>query len=158
MSNSDHVVENSKVSVRYTGKFEDGEVFDTNVDCNKAPLQFTLGIDMVIPGFEKGLIGMVVGERKELTILPNDAYGICREDLILDVKKTDFPSHITPEVGQQLQMTRPDGNAVNVLITTIVDDLVTLNANHPLAGKTLIFDVEILTITIADKAMSEAKE
>jgi len=133
-----------KVKVHYTGKFEDGEVFDSSE--GREPLEFTLGQGNVIPGFDNGIMGMEVGGKKSMTISPDDAYGQRRDDLVLEVKKTDFPENISPEIGQQLQMTRPDGQAVNVVITDMKEETVTLDANHPLAGKTLVFDVELVEV------------
>jgi peptidylprolyl isomerase len=133
-----------KVKVHYTGKFEDGEVFDSSE--GREPLEFTLGEGNVIPGFDNGVIGMDLNDKKSITIPPDDAYGQRRDDMVLEVKKTDFPENITPELGQQLQMTNPNGQAVNVVITDVKEETVTLDANHPLAGKTLVFEIELVEI------------
>ncbi len=132
------------VKVHYTGKLESGEVFDTSKD--REPLQFTLGGGNIIPGFDKGVMGMETGEKKTITIPPDDAYGPKRDDLVANVNRADFPENITPEIGQQLQMEQPDGTTMNVVITEMSDQKVTLDANHPLAGKTLIFDVELVEV------------
>ena len=132
------------VKVHYTGKMESGEVFDTSKD--REPLQFTLGGGNIIPGFDKGVMGMETGEKKTITIPPDDAYGPKRDDLVANVNRADFPENITPEIGQQLQMEQPDGTTMNVVITEMSDQKVTLDANHPLAGKTLIFDVELVEV------------
>lgn len=133
-----------KVKVHYTGKFKSGEVFDSSRE--REPFEFTLGKGEVIPGFEKGIEGMEIGQIKTITLQPEEAYGPRREDLQVSVKKTDFPDDLKPEVGQQLQMKKPDGNIINVTVANIQNETVTLDANHPLAGKTLIFDVELLAV------------
>jgi len=132
------------VRVHYTGKLEDGMIFDSSKD--RPPLEFTIGGGEVIPGFESGIIGMEVGQVKTISIAPEEAYGPRREDLVLYVKKTDFPEDITPTVGQQLQIRQPNGRIIDLMVTEVGDESVTLDANHPLAGKTLIFDVELVEI------------
>jgi FKBP-type peptidyl-prolyl cis-trans isomerase 2 len=136
--------EGDKVKIHYTGKFEDGQVFDSSVD--REPLEFTLGQGQVIPGFEKGVVGMEEGEKKEITVAPEEGYGPRYDQNVIEVKKSVFPDDITPEVGRQLQVQAPDGNKMNVVITDVQDETVTLDANHPLAGKTLLFDVELVEI------------
>ena len=134
----------SKVKVHYTGKLDDGTVFDSSKD--RDPFEFTIGTGSVIPGFEKGVVGMETGETKTITIPPDEAYGQTREELVADVKKSHFPPDINPEVGQQLQMQQPDGRPLNVVVTKIEGDDVTLDANHPLAGKTLTFVIELVEV------------
>ncbi len=136
--------EGDKVKVHYTGKFEDGEVFDSSAD--REPLEFTLGQGQVIPGFENGIKGMEIGEKKSITVAPEDGYGPRHDQNIIEVKKSVFPADIVPEVGRQLQVQSPDGNRMNVVISDVKDETVTLDANHPLAGKTLVFDVELVEI------------
>ena len=133
-----------KVKVHYTGKLEDGQVFDSSQ--GRDPFEFTLGEGKVIPGFEKGITGMEVGQEKTLTIPPTEAYGEHREALVADVNKSEFPEHITPEVGQSLQLRQEDGSPITARITEIDNEKVTLDANHPLAGKTLVFDVKLIEI------------
>lgn len=133
-----------KVKVHYTGKFEDGAVFDSSVD--RDPLEFTLGQGQVIPGFENGIKGMEIGEKKSITVSPEEGYGQRHDQNIIEVKKSVFPPDIVPEVGRQLQVQSPDGNRMNVVISDVKDETVTLDANHPLAGKTLVFDVELVEI------------
>ena len=133
-----------KVKVHYTGKFESGEVFDTSRE--REPFEFTLGQGQVIPGFEKEIEGMEIGQTKTITIPPDDAYGQRREDLQVNVNRTEFPEDIKPEVGQQLQMKKPDGNIINVTVADVQEEVVTLDANHPLAGKTLTFEIELLEV------------
>ncbi len=138
------VKDGSTVKVHYTGKLEDGTVFDSSLE--REPLEFKIGAGSIIPGFEKGIMGLETGAKKTLTIAPEDGYGDPSQDLIAVVKKTEFPKDITPELGQQLQMQRPDGQIVNMVISQIDGDDVTLDANHPLAGKTLIFDIELVEV------------
>ncbi len=132
------------VKVHYTGKLENGTVFDTSTD--RQPLELTLGSGKIIPGFEKGITGMGVGDRKTITVLPEEAYGPSRKELIVDIKKTDLPEDITPAIGKQLQVQQKDGNPIEITITDMDEDTVTLDANHPLAGNTLLFEVELVEI------------
>ncbi|MGD8605448.1 MAG: peptidylprolyl isomerase [Candidatus Zixiibacteriota bacterium] len=133
-----------KVKVHYTGKLEDNTVFDSSKD--RPPLEFTIGSGSIIPGFENAVIGMETGQSKTFTIPPDEAYGQPRDELKMEVNKSDFPDDITPEVGQQLQMKRADGNVVNVVVANMEGEKVTLDANHPLAGKALTFDIELVEI------------
>ena len=133
-----------KVKVHYTGKLEDGSVFDSSRE--REPFEFTVGAGQVIPGFDNGVVGMTAGDQKTLTIEAEQAYGQRRDELVLEVKKDMFPENITPEVGQQLQMEQQDGQVVNVVISEMKEEMVTLDANHPLAGKTLIFEIELVAI------------
>ena len=138
------VKDGDTVKIHYTGKLEDGTVFDSSD--GRDPLELKVGAGHVISGFEKGVVGMEVGGTKTITIPADDAYGERRDDLTVNVKKTEFPENITPEIGQQLQLKQPDGNMVNVMVTDVQEELVTLDANHPLAGKTLVFDVEVVEV------------
>lgn len=132
------------VKVHYTGRLEDGTIFDTSKE--RDPITFTLGSGNVIPGFDRGVEGMQPGENKTLTIMPNDGYGERQDKLIVEVPSSRFPEEIDPKVGEKYQMQQSDGRTVNVTVTHMKDDMVTLDANHPLAGKTLIFDVELVGI------------
>jgi peptidylprolyl isomerase len=132
------------VKVHYTGKLEDGSVFDSST--GREPLEFTLGTGSVIPGFDQGIVGMAIGETKTITITPDDAYGPLRKELVIEVKKSDIPGEIDTSVGQRLQIPQPEGQPIPVVITEVTDETITLDANHPLAGKTLIFDVELVEI------------
>ncbi len=134
-----------EVKIHYTGKLHDGTVFDSSQD--RPPLEFKIGGGNVIPGFEQGVVGMETGDTKTITLPPKEAYGPRREELVVNVKSADFPEHITPAVGQRLQISQPDGNVANVMIADIKEDMVTLDANHPLAGQTLTFDIELVAIT-----------
>jgi len=132
------------VTVHYTGRLADGTVFNSSRE--REPLVVNVGSGDVIAGFEKGLVGMAVGETRTLSLEPEEAYGDHRDDLVVQVETGQFPDHITPRIGEQLQVRQPDGSVVEVEITNIEDGLVTLDANHPLAGERLLFDVEIMGI------------
>ncbi|MGA2157677.1 MAG: peptidylprolyl isomerase [Dehalococcoidia bacterium] len=133
------------VQVNYTGKLADGTVFDSSV--GGQPLQFTLGSGQVIPGFDKAVTGMRVGEKKTVTILAADAYGQRRDDLVAEVSRSQLPGDMAPKVGMQLQTTAKDGSTMVVTIIKVTDNTsVTIDANHPLAGKDLTFDLELLKI------------
>ncbi len=136
------VTDGSKVKVHYTGKFNDGTVFDTSKD--KEPLEFTVGQGQVIPGFEEAVRGMEQGESKKVTIASDKAYGERRKDMILEVPKDKFPDEISPEVGQQLMLRHPEGQEIPAFIVEIKDEIVTLDANHPLAGEDLNFEIELV--------------
>lgn len=132
------------VKVNYTGKLQDGTVFDSSE--NRDPLQFSLGEGQVIAGFEEAIVGMSPGDSKSVNIPSEQAYGPYQDELVIVVDEKQIPSDLSVEVGQQLQMRHSSGQAVPVTITNITDDKVTLDANHPLAGKDLIFDIELVTI------------
>lgn len=134
-----------KVKVHYTGTLEDGRVFDSSE--NKRPLEFILGGGEVIEGFERGALGMKVGEKKRIEIPPEEAYGQRKGELVINVNKNDFPEDITPSVGLQLEIKQTNGDITYVIVTEVSGEAVTLDANHPLAGETLIFDVELLEIS-----------
>ena len=130
--------------VHYTGTLEDGRVFDTSKGSD--PLEFTVGNGQIIPGFEKGLIGMEIGETRNIEVDPDDAYGQRREELVLEVPVGEFPEHINPEIGLQLQIKQEDGTPFPVVVTDVTEQAVTLDANHPLAGQILFFEVELMEI------------
>ena len=100
----------------------------------------------VIPGFNDGIVGMGIGESRTISIPPEDAYGQRRDELTIEVDKSEFPEDIKPEIGQELQVQQPDGSPVQVTITDVTEENVTLDANHSLAGKTLIFEIELVEI------------
>ncbi len=132
------------VKVHYTGKLEDGTLFDSSE--GRDPLEFVVGSKMVITGFDKGVMGMTTGEKKTITIPPDEAYGLIREDLIANVELCQFPGQMIPEVGQALQIEQADGISFSVVVVHVDDERVVLDANHPLAGKTLIFDLELVSV------------
>ena len=139
------VKDGDTVKVHYTGKLENGEVFDTSKE--QEPFEFTVGNKAVIPGFEKGVVGMEVGDSKSIEIPPEEAYGAKQDQLVVEVNRSEFPDDITPTIGQRLQIRQQDGNPIIVTITDLAEDIITLDANHPLAGYTLFFDVEVIELT-----------
>lgn len=138
--------EGDLVRVHYTGKLEDGTVFDTSED--REPLEFKIGEQKVIPGFEQAVAGMEPGEKKTVELTPEQAYGPHREDMVMEMDRDEVPDNVDPEVGQQLQLRLQSGQTVPVLITDISDSdgSVTIDANHPLAGKTLVFEIELVDV------------
>jgi peptidylprolyl isomerase len=136
--------EGDTVQVHYKGQFEDGHVFDTSE--GKEPLEFTIGEGKVIPGFESAVIGMAPGETRTERIPAEEAYGPRREELLLEVEKEALPSESEFSVGDWLKVGFPDGTSAPVRITEITDSAVKLDANHPLAGKDLHFELELVKI------------
>lgn len=132
------------VKVHYTGRLDDDTVFDTSR--GKAPLELTIGEGNLIKSFENGLIGMAVGEKKNLVIPPEEAYGQNDEKLTTTVSRAHLPDSVLPAIGMQLQVKQKDGSIFIVWITGMDVETVTLDANHPLAGQTLNFDVELTDI------------
>lgn len=132
------------VKIHYTGKLEDDTVFDSSV--NRAPLQFTLGEGKIIPGFEKAVIGMNPGESKTVKIPYDEAYGPHRPELIAEIERSRFPEDMKLEVGKEIKLRQPNGRVVAVKIINITEAKVTLDANHPLAGKELSFDIKLVDI------------
>ena len=131
------------VRVQYHGKLQDGSVFDAS---DREPLEFTIGEGNLIPGFEQGVIGMGIGDTKTVTIPAEQAYGLRMEQLVAVVERKEIPEHIKVEVGSQLEVSQEDGQTFPVLITEVTDTHVTLDANHPLAGRNLIFDLRLVEI------------
>ena len=134
-----------KIKVHYTGKLEDGTVFDSSV--GRDPLEFTMGEGMMIPGFEKAVEGMAAGETVNVSIQPEDAYGIRNDEMVVRVGRADFPENITPEVGVAVTMRHPDAGHFDAMISEVSDDHIVLDANHPLAGRALNFDIEVLEVS-----------
>lgn len=140
------------VKVHYTGRLEDGTVFDSSectdddCGCETGPLEFKLGEGQVIPGFERAVEGMSIGETKTVNIPVADAYGDRQDELVAQVPRSDLPPGMNPEVGQQLEVTQEDGSSFPVLVIDVADDSITLDANHPLAGKDLTFDLKLVAI------------
>jgi peptidylprolyl isomerase/FKBP-type peptidyl-prolyl cis-trans isomerase SlpA len=136
----------STVQVHYTGRLEeDDSVFDSSRERDE-PLKFTIGEEQVIPGFEEAVEGMEPGDEKTVEIPSDEAYGPYRDDMVLEVDRDQLPDDLDPEVGQRLQLRQQNGEVVNVTLTEISDAEVTLDANHPLAGKDLSFDIELVDI------------
>lgn len=132
------------VKVHYTGKLNDGTVFDSS--SGREPLQFTIGSGNIIPGFEQAVVGMAMGDSKTETIAEEQAYGPYVEDMVVTIDRRQMPAELEPEVGQQLQIQQPNGQVIPVVITGISGSNVTLDANHPLAGETLTFDINLVEI------------
>ncbi len=138
------VKQNDTVKVHYTGKLTDGQVFDTSE--GKEPIEFTLGEGQLIPGFEKGLIDMKLKEKKTITIPKEEAYGEPRPELVQEVEKSQLPEEIKPEVGMGLVSKTPDGKEMNLIVAEVKDETIVVDGNHPLAGKDLVFDLEVVEI------------
>jgi len=133
-----------KVKVHYHGKLRSGETFDSSQ--GRDPLEFTVGSGQVIKGFDDGVRGMEVGDKKTVEIPVQDAYGEKEEDRIIEFPKAQFPPDLNPEVGMQLMMSNGEGQQLPVVIREVREDSVVLDANHPLAGQDLIFDIELVEI------------
>ncbi len=132
------------VKVHYTGTLDNGEVFDSSLQ--RDPLQFTLGQGQLIPGFEKAVLGLEVGDVTTANIPSAEAYGEHNSQMEVTVEKAQLPEGMTPEVGMQLQLNQPDGQPIPCVVTKIEGEMVTIDANHPLAGKDLTFNIEIVEI------------
>ncbi len=133
------------VKVHYTGKKKsDGTIFDSSE--GKDPLEFKLGEGQLIPGFEEAVEGMKAGDTNTVTISSDQAYGEPKDDLIVKFERNRLPEDITPEIGQQLQLQHKDGNNIPVVITELTDEEITLDANHPLAGEDLVFEIEVVDV------------
>lgn len=134
----------NRVKIHYTGKLKDGRVFDTSD--NHDPLQFEIGKGEVISGLEEAVLDMEQGEKKTVNIPAEKAYGSYHREKVVSVEKSRIPAHISPEVGKKLKLLQPDGQTDIVRITDISDTEVTLDANHPLAGKDLMFEIQMVEI------------
>ena len=132
------------VHIHYSGALDDGTVFDSSA--GRDPLSFTIGSGQVIPGFEEAVIGMAIDEKKNVTIPVDKAYGPRNEELIMTVPKEQVPPDLNPEVGQKLQMQGPNNTPVVVEVTEVAEEHIKLDANPPLAGKDLVFDIELVEI------------
>ncbi len=132
------------VSIHYTGKLQEGTVFDSSRD--RDPLEFAIGNGEVIPGFEAAVVGMAPGDAKTEVIPAENAYGPRQPEMVMVVERHHIPAEIPLDVGQQLQLQGPQGQMVPVMVTDLSEADVTLDANHPLAGETLIFDIELVAI------------
>ncbi len=132
------------VRVHYTGTLLDGTQFDSSVGRN--PLEFTVGAGQMIAGFDAGVLGMAIGEKKTLQIDPENAYGLSNPEAIIEFPKSNVPAEMQLEVGMQLNLQNEYGQPVPVVVLEVKDDLIIMDANHSLAGKDLIFEVEIVEI------------
>lgn len=133
----------SQVKIHYTGRLDNGQVFDSSQE--RDPLEFTMGQGQLIPGFEAAVRGMQAGDKKTVTIPAKEAYGPRQEELLFAVDRAQLPDHIQPEVGQQLQVNQ-EGQTAVVTISELTDTTITLDANHPLAGENLTFELEVMEI------------
>ena len=136
--------EGASVKVQYVGKLEDGSIFDSSAP--DAPLEFTIGGNQVITGFNNGVLGMTVGESKTVHIPVTDAYGPHQKDGVFEISRTEFPDDMNIEIGMRLEGNQQNGKSVQVTIIEINEDTIKLDANHPLAGKDLTFDITLIAI------------
>jgi FKBP-type peptidyl-prolyl cis-trans isomerase 2 len=132
------------VKVHYHGRLTDGTTFDSSA--GREPLEFQVGSGMVIPGFDNGIVGMQVGEKKTIQIPVAEAYGPKNPDMIVAFPVTEFPEDMELEVGMRLNMTNSEGHVIPVVVTEIGEENIMLDANHPLAGEDLVFDIELVEI------------
>lgn len=132
------------VQINYTGKLSDGTVFDTSE--GGEPLEFKLGEGTVIEGFDKAVLGMTVGEKKTFTVPAKEAYGPYQDDMVMEIPRDQLSKDLVPVVGQHLQSTSTDGQTIVVTVTKVTDTSITVDANHPLAGKDLTFEIELVKI------------
>ena len=144
----------SKVKVHYTGSFEDGNVFDTSE--GKDPLEFEVGSGKLIKGFDTALIGMKEGEEKEVTLKPEEAYGEKHDNLVQEVPKDALKGQFDPKEGMQLMLKAPDGHQMVATIVKVGDEKLTIDMNHPLAGKTLKFKLKVVNVEEKSEEEPEA--
>ena len=138
------VANGDTVKVHYKGTLEDGNLIDTSRSYE--PLEFTLGAGSMIAGFEKAVNGMQVGDIKTVTIPAEEAYGLYRNDLVIVMDKDELPDDLETGLGQQLEMTQPDGRTIRVIVADVSDTSITIDANHPLAGRNLTFEIELIEV------------
>ncbi len=141
-----------RVKVNFTGKLDDGTVVDASVDnccddeceCETGPVELTIGEEEVVPGLEKALIGMAPGEKKTVRLVSEEAYGERDEEMVMEVDRGEIPEDIAPEIGQTLELTDEEGEAFLVTVTNITETEVVLDANHPLAGVDITYEIELV--------------
>jgi peptidylprolyl isomerase len=134
----------NNVKVHYKGSLDDGTVFDSSHDGD--PLEFTIGGEQVIPGFEDAVIGMSIGEIKTSRIMSDKAYGPHLAEMVVIFNKDQLPANIQPSIGQRLRFRRNDGHFIEVTVIDVSDSNVTFDGNHPLAGKDLVFEIHLIEI------------
>ena len=132
------------VKIHYTGTLDDGTEFDSSA--GRDPLEFEIGSGQVIPGFDNAVEGMAVGDKKSVRIESSDAYGERHEQLVQQVPRSALPDDLTPEEGMALQSQSPDGEVMMLMVTAVGEEEITVDANHPLAGQALSFDIELVSI------------
>jgi peptidylprolyl isomerase len=138
------VKQGDTVTVHYTGKLTDGTVFDTSRD--RHPLKFTLGKGQLIAGFEKAVVGMSTGDKRTVVIPFTEAYGPRQDKAVVEMERKNLPQNFIPQVGQRLEITQEDDSNVLVTVTAVTDSTIIVDANHPLAGKDLHFEIELVSI------------
>lgn len=138
------VKQKDTVKVHYTGKLENGQIFDSSIE--REPLEFTLGKGQLIPGFENGVLGMKISEKKTIKIPHTEAYGEVKKELFHEVGKDKLPEELKLEIGMPLVSKAPDGSERQLIVSEIKDETIVVDANHPLAGKNLLFDLEVIAI------------
>ncbi len=139
-----HATAGKKVRIHYTGTLDDGSVFDSSE--GRDPLEFTVGSGQIIPGLDRAIDGMATGEQKTVTIPATEAYGEYQAEARQDVPREQIPADIPLDPGTMLNMQTPDGRQIPVQVAKVTDSTVTLDANHPLAGKALTFAVELVSV------------
>ncbi len=147
------VTKGDTIQVHYHGTLTNGEVFDSST--GRAPLEFEVGSGMVIPGFDNGVLGMQVGDKKTINIPFMEAYGPKQAEMIVEFPKTQFPTDLNPEVGMALTMNNGQGQQFQVNVVEVKEEVVVLDANHPLAGQDLTFDLELVSIDTPSKIITE---
>ena len=135
---------NDTISLHYSGTLNNGEQFDSSE--GREPLKFEVGAGQVIPGFDKAVLGMKKDEQKKFTIPAAEAYGEAKEELVYEVPKASIPAELNPSKGQRLVSNLEDGRQIPVTVSNVTEDTITLDANHPLAGQDLTFDIKIVDI------------
>ena len=138
------VTDGDAITVHYTGHLESGEIFDSSQ--GRSPLAFTVGTGQLVKGFDNAVLGMAVGEKKTVTLLPADAYGDRKDDLFVDLRKKHIPEGMDLEVGMVVELSDGGQNVIPALVQEIHDEFVRMDLNHYLAGKVLVFDIEIVSI------------
>jgi len=132
------------VKVNYTGRSEDGSVFESSVGL--APLKFTIGSDEVVNGFENAVVGMSPGEKKTVVVEPEEGFGMYDNDLVFEVPSDELPAGVVPHIGMDFEMVDEEGYEMSAVVIGVSNGAVTVDANAPLAGKTVIYDIELLEI------------
>ena len=139
-----HAKSGDTVKIHYTGTLDDGTQFDSSQ--GRDPLEFEVGSGQVIPGFDKAVEGMTVGDSKSVRIEADEAYGPRHDQLVQEVDRSVLPDDLNPETGMALQSSSPDGQVTQFMVTDVTDQTITVDANHPLAGQALSFDIELVEI------------